>query len=110
MNVCANSASPKASDVFGANPTRSRSAECIRSNANGSAIIARPAGWLAYHSRSTLRSGQTVFVIRCRQCRKTFYDCFGTAFYDLKIPEEKVQQRQEDSLGIRMMNGLSLSL
>ena len=44
---------------------------------------------LAYHSRYTLRGGQTVLVIRCRQCRKTFCDRFGTAFYDLKTPEEK---------------------
>jgi hypothetical protein len=38
-----------------------------------------------------LRSGQTVFVIRWRQCRQTFCDRFGTAFYDLKTPEDKVQ-------------------
>lgn len=31
-----------------------------------------------------------VFVIRCRQCRRTFCDRYGTAFYDLKTPEEKV--------------------
>jgi transposase-like protein len=51
-----------------------------------------PAERLAYHSRYTLRSGQTVFVLRCRQCRKTFCDRFGTASYDLKTPEEKVQR------------------
>jgi hypothetical protein len=48
-----------------------------------------PAWRLAYHSRYTLRSGQTLFVIRCRQCRKTFCDRFGTAFYDLKTPERR---------------------
>jgi transposase-like protein len=32
-----------------------------------------------------------VTVIRCRQCRKTFCDRYGIAFYDLKTPEEKVQ-------------------
>jgi len=45
-----------------------------------------------------LRSGQTVFVIRCRQCRKTFCDRFGTAFYDLKTPEEKVQRAIQQGL------------
>lgn len=53
---------------------------------------------LAYHSRYALRSGQTVFVIRCRQCRKTFCDRFGTAFYDLKTPEEKVQRALQQGL------------
>jgi transposase-like protein len=57
-----------------------------------------PAWRLAYHSRYTLRSGQTVFVIRCRQCRKTFCDRFGTAFYDLKTPEEKVQRAVQQGL------------
>ena len=51
-----------------------------------------PAEHLAYHSRYTLRDGQLVFVIRCRQCRRTFCDRFGTAFYDLKTSEEKVQR------------------
>jgi transposase-like protein len=49
-----------------------------------------PAERLAYHSRYLLRDGQVVFVIRCRQCRRTFCDRYGTAFYDLKTPEEKV--------------------
>lgn len=53
---------------------------------------------LAYHSRYALRSGQTVFVIRCRQCRKTFCDRFGTTFYDLKTPEEKVQRAIQQGL------------
>jgi Transposase domain (DUF772) len=57
-----------------------------------------PAWRLAYHSRYTLRSGQNVFVIRCRQCRKTFCDRFGTAFYDLKTPEEKVQRAIQQGL------------
>lgn len=47
---------------------------------------------LAYHSRYTIRGNQTVYVIRCRDCRKTFCDRYGTAFYDLKTPEEKVQR------------------
>jgi hypothetical protein len=37
-------------------------------------------------------SGQPVIVFRCRQCRKTFCDRFGTAFYNLKTPEEKVKR------------------
>jgi transposase-like protein/IS1 family transposase len=51
-----------------------------------------PAERLAYHSRYTILGGRTVFVIRCRDCRKTFCDRYGTAFYDLKTPEEKVQR------------------
>ncbi len=47
---------------------------------------------LAYHSRYTLRDGQMVFVIRCWKCRRTFCDRFGTVFYDLKMPEEKVER------------------
>src|SRR5262245_50876830 len=57
-----------------------------------------PAWRLAYHSRYTLRSGQTVLVFRCRQCRKTFCDRFGTAFYDLKTPEEKVKRAIQQGL------------
>jgi transposase-like protein/IS1 family transposase len=53
---------------------------------------------LAYHSRYTLRSGQTVLVWRCRTCRKTFCDRYGTAFYDLKTPEEKVQRALQQGL------------
>jgi len=42
-----------------------------------------------YHSQySSLDGMRTVF--RCNLCRKTFCDRFGTAFYDLKTPEEKV--------------------
>jgi hypothetical protein len=51
-----------------------------------------PAWRLACHSRRALRSGQTGFVIRCRQRRKTFCDRFGTVFYVLKTPQEKVQR------------------
>lgn len=47
---------------------------------------------LAYHSRYTLQSGQVVYVIRCKQHRGTFCDRYGTAFYDLKTEEEKVQR------------------
>lgn len=47
---------------------------------------------LAYHTRYTLQSGQTVDVIRCKKCRKSFCDRYGTAFYDLKTPEEKVER------------------
>lgn len=53
---------------------------------------------LAYYSRYSLRSGQTVFVPRCRACRKTFCDRYGTAFYDLKTPEEQVQRALQQSL------------
>lgn len=53
---------------------------------------------LAYHSRYLLRDGQMVFVIRCRQCRRTFCDRYGTAFYDLKTPEEKVQRAIQQGL------------
>lgn len=47
---------------------------------------------LAYHSRYSLKSGQTVIVIKCRQHKGTFCDRYGTAFYDLKTPEEKVER------------------
>jgi transposase-like protein len=53
---------------------------------------------LAYHSHYTIRGGQTVYVIRCRDCRKTFCDRYGTAFYDLKTPEEKVQRAVQQGL------------
>jgi transposase-like protein len=57
-----------------------------------------PAERLAYHSCHTIRGGQTVRVIRCRECRKTFCDRYGTAFYDLKTPEEKVQRALQEEL------------
>src|SRR5262249_6235905 len=44
---------------------------------------------LRYHSSYLTRDGQRT-VFRCRVCRKTFNDRFGTAFYDLKTPSEKV--------------------
>lgn len=44
---------------------------------------------IRYHSSYQTRDGQRV-VFRCRLCRKTFNDRFGTAFYDLKTPAEKV--------------------
>jgi transposase-like protein/IS1 family transposase len=53
---------------------------------------------LAYHSRYTIRGSRTVYVIRCRDCRKTFCDRYGTAFYDLKTPEEKVQRSIQQGL------------
>jgi hypothetical protein len=31
-------------------------------------------------------------VLRCKQHKGTFCDRYGTAFYDLKTPEEKVQR------------------
>jgi transposase-like protein len=44
---------------------------------------------VTYHCRYSTRDGlRTVF--RCRLCRKTFCDRFGTAFDDLKTPEPKV--------------------
>jgi IS1 family transposase len=39
-----------------------------------------------------------VCVLRCRQCRKTFCDRYGTAFYDLKTAEEKVQRAVQQGL------------
>lgn len=57
-----------------------------------------PAERLAYHSRYMIRGGQTVYVIRCRDCRRTFCDRYGTAFYDLKTPEEKVQRAVQQGL------------
>jgi hypothetical protein len=47
---------------------------------------------LAYHSRYTPKSGQLVTVIRCKQHEGTFCSRYGTAFYDLKTPEEKVER------------------
>lgn len=44
---------------------------------------------LRYHSRYQTRDGERT-VFRCRICRKTFNDRYGTAFYDLKTPAEKV--------------------
>jgi len=46
---------------------------------------------LRYHSRYPTRDGMRT-VFRCRLCRKTFNDRFGTAFYDLKTPSEKVSR------------------
>ena len=53
---------------------------------------------LAYHSRYALKNGQTVYVIRCKQCRRTFCDRFGTAFYDLKTPEAQVERAVHQTL------------
>ena len=55
MNVCANSAGPKASDVSGANPTRSRNAECISGERHRQ----------RYH---------------CKDCRSDFDDLTNTVF------------------------------
>lgn len=56
---------------------------------------------VTYHSRYLSKDGiRTVF--RCRLCRKTFCDRFGTAFYDLKISEQKVQRAVHE-----VMEGLS---
>jgi transposase-like protein len=44
---------------------------------------------VTYHSRYWTRDGSRT-VFRCRLCRKTFCDRYGTAFYDLKTPEQKV--------------------
>ncbi len=41
-------------------------------------------------------------VFRCRLCRKTFCDRFGTAFYGLKASEAKVQRAVH-----QVMEGLS---
>ncbi len=48
-----------------------------------------PAEDVKYHSRYLTRDGMRT-VFRCRRCRKTFCDRYGTAFYDLKTPEQKV--------------------
>ena len=61
-------------------------------------LCGAPAERLAYHSRYRLQSGQIVFVIRCKQHRGTFCDRYGTAFYDLKTPEEKVQRALQQGL------------
>ena len=47
---------------------------------------------LVYHSRYTLKSGQMGMVIRCKQHEGTFCECYSTAFYSLKTPEEKVER------------------
>jgi len=39
-----------------------------------------------------------VQVWRCRACRRTFCDRFGTAFYDLKTPEPQVERALRQSL------------
>jgi Homeodomain-like domain len=39
-----------------------------------------------------------VYVIRCNQHHGTFCDRYGTAFYDLKTPEEKVQRAIQQGL------------
>ena len=57
-----------------------------------------PAAQLAYHSRYALRDGQPVQVFRCRLCRRTFCDRYGTAFYDLKTPEPQVERALQQSL------------
>ena len=47
------------------------------------------ADFVKYHSRYSTRDGiRTVF--RCKLCTKTFCDRYGSAFYDLKTPEQKV--------------------
>jgi transposase-like protein/IS1 family transposase len=46
---------------------------------------------LRYHSRYQTLDGERI-VFRCRRCRKTFNDRFGTAFYDLKTSSEKVSR------------------
>jgi transposase-like protein len=52
----------------------------------------------AYHSHYALQSGQMVSVLRCRACRKTFCDRYGTAFSDLKTPQAKVQRALQQGL------------
>ena len=46
---------------------------------------------IRYHSRYQTRDGERT-VFRCRSCLKTFNDRYGTAFYDLKTPSEKVSR------------------
>jgi IS1 family transposase/transposase-like protein len=44
-----------------------------------------------YHSRYSTQDGMRT-VFKCWACRKTFCDRYGTAFYDLKTPEVKVEK------------------
>lgn len=61
-----------------------------------------PAQEIRYHScYQTLDGRRTVF--RCRKCRKTFNDRFGSAFYDLKKPSEQVSRAVQ-----QIAEGLSL--
>jgi transposase-like protein len=53
---------------------------------------------LAYHSRYTLKSGHLVTVIRCKQHNGTFCGRYGTACYDLKTEEEKVERAVHQNL------------
>lgn len=61
-----------------------------------------PAHEIRYHSRYQTLDGERI-VFRCRQCRKTFNDRFGTAFYDLKKPSEQVSRAIQ-----QIAEGLSL--
>jgi hypothetical protein len=53
---------------------------------------------LAYHGRYPLKSGQMVTVIRCKRHKGTLCDRYGTAFYDLKTEDEKVQRAIQQGL------------
>ena len=72
------------------NQTQPLTGQCPRCGA--------PAAQLAYHSRYPLRDGQMVRVFRCRLCRRTFCERYGTAFYDLKTPEPQVERALRQSL------------
>ena len=50
-----------------------------------------PAQEVRYHSRYSTQDGMRI-VLRCRCCKRSFCDRYGTAFYDLKTPEEKVER------------------
>jgi uncharacterized protein with von Willebrand factor type A (vWA) domain len=55
-------------------------------------------GSAAYHSRYTLKNGQTALVIRRKQHNGTFCDRYGMVFYDLKTPEDKVERAVHQSI------------
>lgn len=50
-----------------------------------------PACKVKYHSRYYTQDGMRI-VYKCWQCEKTFCDRYGTAFYDLKTAEAKVER------------------
>lgn len=59
---------------------------------------------LSYHTRYATRDGMH-YVFRCQVCKKTFCDRYGTAFYNLKTPEGKVQRAVQ-----QVVEGLKLWL
>ncbi len=56
-----------------------------------------PGQEVKYHSRYSTQDG-TRIVYKCWVCLKTFCDRYGTAFYDLKTPEAKVERAVHQAL------------